>query len=225
MQIKSVLSRFLELLFPPRCALCGAVIPAGVQVCTRCRQENPCVHAEKRIDLPEGGKTISCKVPYRYEGKIREAIIRFKFYGRTSSAIFFGERVADEFAGQADQFDFITSVPVSAQRKKRRGYNQSELIARNAAQRLRLPYAEVLEKIADNPEQHKLSREDRKRNVCGVYRPLSSGTIQGKRILLIDDIVTTGATLGECAKELLEAGAQAVTCAAIAEVEYPQLKS
>jgi Predicted amidophosphoribosyltransferases len=219
MKVKSAFSRLTELVFPPHCAFCGEVIPAGTQLCARCEAESPCIHAVKRIILPETGKTILCRVPYRYDGKVREAIIRFKFYGKTASAGFFGRQIAGEFEGGATGCDFITAVPISAPRKKRRGYNQSELIARSAAERMDLSYRETLVKTADNREQHRLSGEERRRNVRGVYAPVPGQEISGKRILLVDDIVTTGATLGECVSVLFLAGAKEVSCAAIAQVE------
>ena len=219
MKLKSAFSRLAELLFPPHCVFCGEVVPAGTQLCARCDAETPCVHAVKRIVLPETGKTILCRVPYRYDGKVREAIIRFKFYGKTGSTGFFGGQVAGEFEDGAAGYDFLTAVPISACRRKRRGYNQSELIARSAAERMGLPYRETLVKTEDNREQHRLSGEERRRNVRGVYAPVPNQEISGKRILLVDDIVTTGATLGECVSVLFQAGAKEVSCAAIAQVE------
>ncbi|NLJ30660.1 MAG: ComF family protein [Clostridiales bacterium] len=206
-----------DLLFPPRCALCGAVVPFGVSVCPACEKECVRVDTCRRIDLAENGKTISCMVPYRYDGKVREAIIRFKFYGQTRSADFFGRQIAGLFP-DAPRFDFVTAVPISKERRRTRGYNQSELVARRAAGRLALPYREVLIKTIDNREQHKLDRKERRGNVKGVYRAAGGGSLQGASVLLIDDIVTTGATLGECAKVLLHAGAKSVRCAAISEV-------
>lgn len=206
-----------DLLFPPRCALCGAVVSSGAQICSDCEKECVRVDTCRRITLAENGKTIWCKVPYRYEGKVREAIIRFKFYGQTRSAGFFGRQIAALFPENA-AFDFVTAVPVSAKRRKARGYNQSELIARQAAEFLALPYRETLVKTEDNREQHKLARQERRKNVKGVYRALDEAALKSARILLIDDIVTTGATLGECARVLYRAGAEVISCAAIAEV-------
>lgn len=221
MKAKAILSRFADLLFPPRCVFCGAVAAYGAPLCARCEAENPCIHAQKCILLPETGQTICCRVPYLYDGSIRESIIRFKFYGKTSYADFFGSRIAGEFQNESRNFDLITAVPVSAGRRKLRGYNQSELIARSAGERMNLPYRETLVKTVDNPEQHKLSMQDRKSNVRGVYQPLQEQEISGKRILLVDDIVTTGATLGECAAVLYAAGAKEVSCTAIAKVARP----
>lgn len=216
MELKHAADRLVGLLFPPRCALCGEVTAVGAPLCPICAEENPLIHEEKRILLPDNGKTVVCRVPYAYDGKIREGIIRFKFYGRTAGAEFFGRQIAAEF--RPDGFDFVTAVPVSAARRKARGYNQAELLARAAAVRLKLPYRETLVKAVDNREQHRLSERERRKNVRGVYSVVFGQEISGKSILLVDDIVTTGATLGACAGVLFGHGAAAVSCGAIALV-------
>ncbi len=219
MKTKPNLSAFMDLIFPPRCVLCGAVIRSADKVCQACAQEIEHIHAKKCIYVPGAGQTILCTVPYVYDGKVRESIIRFKFYGQTGSADFFGGQIAGELLENASEFDFITAVPISVPRRRLRGYNQSELIARAASKRLGLPYRESLVKTTDNKEQHKLSEKERRKNVCGAYRLVSKDEIYGKHILLVDDIVTTGATLCECAEVLFQGGAKSVSCAAIAEVE------
>lgn len=218
MKLKALVSPFIDLLFPPHCVLCGKLISSGSRVCGNCAQENPCVHGCKRIDLPKSGKTMLCRVPYRYEGNVRQSIIRFKFYGETHTADFFGEQIAQEFLQDVSSFDFISAVPISSQRRKLRGYNQSELVARAVGKRLGLPYRECLVKTADNPEQHKLAKQERQKNVSGVYKLAQKDAAAGRNVLIIDDIVTTGATLAECGEVLYQGGAAGVLCAAIAQV-------
>ena len=219
MKLKSAVSAFINMVFPTRCALCGVVVSSADRICPDCAQKSPCIHVKKRMGVPGTGQTILCTVPYIYDGKVRQSIIRFKFYGQTRLAEFFGAQIAGELFESAAAFDFVTAVPISAQRKKIRGYNQSELVARVAAKRLELPYRECLVKTTDNKEQHKLSEKERRKNVHGVYKSINKEEIDGKNILLVDDIVTTGATLCECAMALLQTGAKKVACAAIAEVE------
>ena len=145
-------------------------------------------------------------------------MIRFKFYGEKKYADFYAEKLAELLrkGPVPARFDVVTAVPVSRERKEARGYNQSELLARRLARELSVPYADCLVKIRDNPEQHLLSRPDRLKNVKGVYRALRPQA-RGKRIQLVDDIVTTGSTLLECAEVLFEGGAEAVDCAAVAQ--------
>ncbi|HEX3038672.1 MAG TPA: ComF family protein [Caproiciproducens sp.] len=221
MGFKKAFGAFIDLIFPPRCVFCGAVVPGGLPVCKACEGHIPYARAIKYMNIPDTGKTIICTVPYSYSGQVRESIIRFKFQNQKQFASFFAEKVAEQIRiGYPDiRFDMVTCVPISAKRRKTRGYNQSELIAADAALRLGLPYRECLAKVSDNREQHKLSEKERRRNVRGVYRQLCAEETAGKRVLLIDDIVTTGATLCECASVLYRNGAEEVACAAIAQVE------
>ncbi|WP_312693373.1 ComF family protein [Caproiciproducens sp.] len=213
-------SVFLDLIFPPKCVFCHGIALSGRKICEKCEKEILHTVAKKCISIPDSGETILCIAPYPYSGKVRESIIRFKFYGQRELANFYAEDMAGQIRKCCPdaRFDAVTSVPISAERYRSRGYNQSELLAKSVAHLLRLPFHEYLVKIKDNREQHKLSERERRGNVQGVYLPKDGGQLSGKSILLIDDIVTTGATLGECTSVLLQSGAKQVTCAAAAHV-------
>lgn len=221
MRFKKALGTFIDLIFPPRCIFCGTVVSGGRPVCKTCEDQITHVRAVKYMNIPGLGKTITCTVPYSYSGQVRQSIIRFKFQNQKQFASFFAEKVAEQIQiGYPNiGFDMVTSVPISAQRLKIRGYNQSELIAADVALKLGLPYRESLQKIIDNKEQHKLNEKARHQNVRGVYQSVCKEETAGKKILLIDDIVTTGATLCECASVLYKNGAAEIACAAIAQVE------
>lgn len=153
-----------------------------------------------------------------YKEDVMKSIRRFKFrsfrnYAR-SYGNFLAERIAREYSGD---FDFITWVPVSRLRKLSRGYDQSRLLAEAAAEVLGLMAAPLLKKIRHTPPQSGISgAAQRRANVLGAYRATAPQTIQGKRILLVDDVITTGATVSECARILLTAGAKEVICIALA---------
>lgn len=218
MKVSFLLSVLFDLLFPPRCVFCGCIIAPGTKICNSCAHKVVPVKTVRRMNLPAVGKNIPCAVLYPYAGSVRESILRFKFEGEKRNANYYAERLAtqilEQFRGSA--FDFVTSVPLSDKRKKERGYNQSELIARRISEQLGVPYAECLSKTADNAEQHRLKRNERKANVKGAYQVSDTG-IPGRRILMVDDIMTTGATLSECASVLYKAGAESVFCAVVAE--------
>ena len=112
--------------------------------------------------------------------------------------------------------EVVVSVPISKERLKERGYNQSELIAKKTAECLGIPYANCMIKTKHNSEQHRLHLKDRKENVKGVYELEENKHITNKKVLLVDDIVTTGYTLAECASVLMEHGAKEVLCGAVA---------
>ena len=146
----------------------------------------------------------------------REAVRRFKFHGGVSAAGPLGELVAQAAAERfSGGFDTVTWVPVSAKRLRKRGYDQGRLLAENACRLWSAKPERLLRKVRDNPAQSGLERaEDRWNNTRDVYE--AEGEPEGKRILLIDDVCSTGATLVSAAKTLLAAGAAEVLCAAAA---------
>ncbi|MFU0833294.1 MAG: Phosphoribosyl transferase domain protein [Oscillospiraceae bacterium] len=218
MTLKEIMLFCLELLFPPHCVFCDKVIAPGTKICKLCANSIVPVNAVRCMNLTGYGQNIPCIVLYPYENQVRDSIIRFKFHGEKRYAYFYAEQLAKLIAKQSSLpvVDVVTAVPISRERKQKRGYNQSELIAKKVAVLLNLPFDDCLEKIRDNPEQHWLPRLERIENVKGVYRADEKKTA-GKNILLIDDIVTTGSTLSECASVLLTGGARTVVCAAVAQ--------
>ena len=125
-----------------------------------------------------------------------------------------GTLMAEAASSLGEELDGVTWVPMSPQKLRRRGYNQSELLAKAVAKELGLPAWDLLEQVRETDTQHNLTRAQRADNVRGAYR--AKGAALGKRVLLVDDIVTTGATLRACAQGLYGAGAQKVcaVCAA-----------
>ena len=204
-------SALLDLLFPTKCAFCGRVSARGV--CEACGRTLP------RTELPlrEGAGYGKCAVPLKYEGEVREALLRFKFRGGRGAAAGFGrllsQCVAEELGGM---FDVVTYAPVSAKRRAARGYDQAYLLARETARIWDAEPLTLLRKTRDNPPQSGLDAAARRKNAVGVYEACGREKLEGKRVLLIDDILTTGSTLSECARVLRGAGAAAVVCACLA---------
>ena len=203
------------LLFPPHCAFCGKV---GVQgVCPACEKTLPYC----KTPFHERAEIGACLAPLKYEGIVREALLDYKFHGSQSRCTGFGDvlaqAAAEHFGGQ---FDLVTFVPVSKKRRRERGYDQSYLLARETCRRWDTAPAALLQKTKDNPAQSsRSSREERQKNVVGAYVAVNEDKIKGQRILLIDDILTTGATLREAARVLREAGAEKVICATLAAAD------
>lgn len=208
--------KLTELLFPPRCPYCGAVIKPEELACTDCLASFPEAPFVRRLF----GET--CVAPFCYDGLFRKAVIRFKFYGKRQYA---GRLARAAFGALKKEyphaaFDVITCVPLSKKRRRERGYNQSELLARELSRLFCVPYLPLLQKDKDNLAQHSLPKGRRCENVRGVYAFCGGKQdVSGKKILLVDDIVTTGNTLHECSRVLKRAGAKNVVCAAVASVE------
>jgi ComF family protein len=164
----------------------------------------------------KGSDGLRCAGAVWYEESVRDALLRFKFQGVSDAAEPLGELLAhcaaEQFGGE---FDMVTWVPVSRKRLRSRGYDQAELLARAACRLWETEPVCLLEKVMDNPPQSGLNEAAARRaNVLGVYDAV--GEIEGKRILLVDDICTTGSTLAECVRVLEEAGAESVVCAVVA---------
>lgn len=201
----------LDLLFPPKCPFCGRVLDAA-GVCPRCEAALPWAGETVRTLAPD----LRCAAPLLYRGPVRRALLRFKFGGAAGMAAPLGGLIA-QCAELAGEFDAVTWVPVSRARLRKRGYDQSELLARSACKRWNTKPQRLVKKLADNPAQSgQINAAARRRNVENVYVLSQSEGTRGRRILLVDDICTTGATLCACARTLREGGAAAVVCAAVA---------
>ncbi len=209
MKIPDMLAR---LLFPPKCLLCRKPLTKNQQdLCPRCRVETP-EYSSHHFSIPF---VAQWQAMWYYEGSVRRSLLRYKFGNRPSYAHGYGRLLAAALSDMP--FDLITAVPISARRKRKRGYDQVSLLACALGKELGETPLPLLRKVRDNPAQSGISGyAQRKANVLGVYQVISPELLIGKRVLLLDDIITTGATVSECARVLLTAGAKEVVCAAIA---------
>jgi ComF family protein len=213
----SILSNILDLLFPPKCVFCGKFLKKGAEcVCPACTGTLPFT---KGANVTQKGDFFDvCVSPLLYEGDVRKSILRFKFRGSVAYADCYGRLLADCIrANLAGKYDMITWVPLSVKRARDRGYDQAMLLALAAALELDDVAVETLVKNTHIQAQSSIqNREMRRANVSGVYELKDRELIAAKHILLIDDIVTTGSTLSECARTLLMGGAESVVCATLA---------
>ena len=213
----SWVAKLLDLLFPPKCVFCGKILVSGQQyLCSACRKELPWLEGAA---AEQTGEFFSlCAAPLRYQDNVRHSVLRYKFYGHREYHVAYGKLVAqyvkDHLAGR---YDMISWVPLSQKRKKERGYDQAFLLAKAAAAELGESAVETLRKVRNTSAQSGLKEgAERRANVLGAYVPIDPERVAGKRILLIDDVVTTGSTLSECARTLRAMGAADVVCAALA---------
>ena len=206
--------RIWDIFFPAKCVLCGKVLSEGQDLCRSCRTDTE--------DYPKPKNKISFVAGWTamwyYNGKVRHSMLLYKFYGRQSYGSVYGRLLAMRLLSKPlCEYDILTWVPISRQRKSKRGYDQVELIALSAGQELGTPAIPVLKKIRHTKPQSRIrDSAHRKANILGAYCVPNPAQIAGKRILLLDDIITTGATVSECARTLLTAGAKEVYCAAVA---------
>ena len=152
-----------------------------------------------------------------YEDKFAKAIKSLKFYSNTKLALPLAKIMSKRFENEIkEDFDVITYVPLHKDTLKDRGFNQSELLAKHLSRILNIPCCELLIKPKKNKPQHTLSGKDREKNVKGVFKTVRTSEIKDKKIILVDDIATTRATLCECSQILSEKGAKDILCVTFA---------
>lgn len=204
----------LDLLYPPRCLFCGKILREEKNLCWECRNTAPWYpdRKTKREFLD------SVTAVWYYKENVRRGLLRYKFGHRLNMAAGFGRFLAAVIQRRYPEgFDILTWVPTSEKRRFDRGYDQAKLLAAAVGRELGRKPRRLLRKFRNNPAQSGISdAAGRRANVMGVYRLAGHADLKGKRILLIDDILTTGATAGECARVLKAAGAAEVHCAAVA---------
>ena len=204
----------LDIIYPPRCVFCREFLKDGEgSVCSECMRELPWTFARCEVPVTNCAK---CVAPLEYRDNAAGALLRFKFGGRVTYARCFAGLMAECLRSHTDMsFDLVTWVPLAPVRYFRRGYSQAKLLASALARELGLPKARLLAKKFDTQKQSGMTgAAARRANVSGAFSPVGSG-MRGKKILLVDDVVTTGATLSECALVLSVAGAAKVTAAAL----------
>lgn len=200
--------------FPARCVLCSRLLAQEtMDICPECL-------TAARVFVHEPWRIPSIKswlAMWQYTGTVRDSLVRYKFWHRRSYCRTYGRELAQKLESAKLSYDVITWVPISFLRRVERGYDQVELIAYEVGKHLNCKPVKLLHKHRHNRRQSGIrGLENRKRNVRGVYRAVSPALVEGKRILLLEDIITTGATVSECARMLKQAGAKEVHAACVA---------
>ncbi len=221
----SIREKLLDLVFPPRCPFCGGPEQSvDGRGCPRCRDADLWIPLADRVT--PGEHYVRCVCVGWYRDDLRASVRRFKFGGRQGYAAEYGKALAESvrlFLPGA--YDCIAWMPVSAQRRKERGYDQAELLARALAAEVGKPVRSLLVKVRDNPPQSSLDGRARRDNVAGAYAPAPGAEAAGLRVLLVDDILTTGSTLEEGSRTLREAGAAQVVAAALCRTPEQKKKA
>ena len=208
----------LNLLFPVKCPFCQTILEdPEAPLCPDCQTRLPWLlgrEAERKVDFADG-----CFSALAYRDRVPEAVRRYKFARARACGRPFGLLVAQCAQDHLPQRpDALTWAPLSDRRLRERGFDQAELMARAAGAAMGLPVIPTLKKLKHTKAQSDLTDPRKRRaNVQGAYALLPGAEVAGRRLLLVDDVVTTGATLGECAKVLLMGGADRIWCATLAQ--------
>lgn len=240
----SGLSRTLRqlrwVLYPRRCPFCDRVL-GNQPACPDCADGLAELRRAPSMRLRGSehylGRLDGAAAPYRYTGLVRRAVLQAKYQGAPWAAVELGVEMARLLFGSEIRmcgseplpepvpgfdrgYDCILPVPASS---KKRGYNVPERMAQPLARAVGVPVVtDALTRARSTRRQEGLSLDERLANVAGAFRVTRPEAVEGKRILLVDDVLTTGATASACAQALLDAGAQSVFAVALATVEFPQ---
>lgn len=225
----------LDLLYPKRCPLCGEIRPyrqtaacsgclnqlkvVAVPRCLRCGKSIAGEEEEYCQDCETIPKSFKRGFPvFEYTGAIQNALYDFKYHNQRDYAGFFAECVDKQYGKQLRglQVDGVVPVPVHKKKRKSRGYNQAELLAREISKRLQVPmYPDYLVRQINTSPQKELNDVSRMKNLKNAFK-IGKNTVQLGKILLVDDIYTSGATIEACTEVLLSAGAQEVYYTSVA---------
>lgn len=206
----------------PRCHVCGAAPPLAMTVddgspaSELASPARPCPTC--MADPPPYDYARSAAI---FEGPLREALHAFKFSGKRALARPLGDLAAEHcVATLAEEIDAVVPVPLALGRERARGFNQAELLAQRVARRLGVPARpRWLVRVRATRPQSDLAAAERRANVRGAFR--AGPAVAGRHVLVVDDVLTTGATLGECARALRDGGARRVGVLTVARVLHP----
>lgn len=226
--LKKCFAAFKDALYPMNCTcdVCGEELVADTRyrLCSECVEKLPFVGEHRCLScgMPLKDESDYCnrcqyekfafvknRSPLTYEGETKKMIYALKFGRKKYIAQTLGALMADEFLKSGMQADIIVFVPMTQKEEKKRGFNQSALLAYEVGGRLNIPVLPALVKIKDTSAQKELHGKERAINLEGAFS-CAFEQVKSRRLLLIDDIFTTGATANECAKVLLKAGAREV---------------
>lgn len=220
--LAGLIGSLLELLFPSRCFGCGA---RGSTLCDACRSSIPWLGSEvcPRCAAPNrqaricraciDGATVlgGIRAACRHEGIARTAIHDLKYRRVRARSDTLANLLAEEIARRPLAIDLLVPVPLATGRRRQRGFNQSELIARQLSVHLGVPMSgALLRRVRETPPQVGRSMAERRENVLGAFKCAEPSAVVGRRIALVDDVMTTGATLEACAEVLSASGATRV---------------
>jgi len=225
------LEAVVAVFFPPACALCGRPLASLGVICPTCEADLPqlrgprCRRCGERLSDPSLDVCLRCGTTVRavdrfealgpYNGTWGELVRLLKFEKEPAVGRFLAARMAAHLMASsiAGSFDLITFIPMSPADQRARGFNQAELLARGIGRRLRRPVHRTLKKVRRTPPQSRLAARERRANLQGAFRLVRYGA---ERVLLIDDIGTTGSTAEECARALKQGGYASVVVLTVA---------
>lgn len=219
-----------DVFFPKSCPMCDEVMKSGMLICKKCEpklvyiDEPKCKKCGKQIESEVAEYCADCLktnhyykrgiAAFQYNDMVSHSIYRFKYHNRRTYAEFYGSAIAEKYREEIRRWHagVIIPVPIHERKMIKRGYNQAELIAKELGKNLNIKVdGGILKRVVNTRPQKEMSRNERKKNMEKAFK-ISKSVVEYKKIILVDDIYTTGSTVDACAKVLLAAGAEEVNC-------------
>lgn len=226
--VKQTVETIKDTLFPKSCPMCDKLLDRGMLVCRKCESrlvyigEPRCKKCGKQLDNDRIEYCMDCSAKkhyyksgiaaFLYNDMISHSIYRFKYHNRRTYAEFYGKAIADKYGKNIRYWGAEVIIPVPVHKKKliKRGYNQAGLIAVELGKQLHIKVDEdYLIRVVNTRPQKEMDKSARKKNVEKAFK-INNNIVKYKKIILVDDIYTTGSTIDACAKALLDAGAETV---------------
>ncbi len=216
-----------------RCVSCKREIFNDKGFCEECQKTLPyndqsiCDHCGRKLNASASfcssckGKLIyldKCRSAFNYEKPISTLIMKLKYNNGRYLAEVFAEHLANVYFKNFLGTDLITFVPATKKAKRKRGFNQAQLLAEETAKIVQIPVIECLEKVKETPRQAKLNKEERERNLIDAFKVIDKKAIKDKNVLIIDDVTTTGSTAHAVSMKLKKAGAKEIYLLTVASV-------
>ena len=233
--LKTLTEFFKKYFFNPkwRCNVCGKELYDGKYFCASCEKQLPfndgviCDHCGRKVLSAEKYCSTckerlvnldKCRSAFIYDKPINSLIKRAKYDGKKYLLNCFVEYLAWCYYKNYLNAEVVVSVPMTEKSKRKRGYNQSEILSKLFAEHVGVPYIDAIEKVKETSRQARLNRNERMKNLDGVFRVKNKKEIKGKAVIVVDDVTTTGATAENIAKRLKSAGAKEVYLLSVASV-------
>lgn len=198
-----------------KCLVCGGYVDEEEYICSECQKS--VIHCLEPTVIEKDHKKACCYSHAYYAGSIMELILRFKYKGDFSSGEALGEMLVQRILQERLDFDVITFVPSTRESMKNRTYNQCEFLANHIGKRLHADVRKYLCKSVESKDQIGLNGKERWNNMKGTFEAMKPYGAEGRKVLLIDDVITTGATAFYCSQALMDSGAEKVTVLTVAK--------
>lgn len=225
--VKTIIQAWFQFIFPPRCILCQGQMEEHAGLCTDCADLAGTSEDKPLLDLNVAG--LDVLVLGRFNDSVRDLIHKLKYQGRTAVGQLWGRALGEKLQGRINNQNenwrwIVIPVPLFGARKRERGYNQCDVIALELGRVLDVKVeTQFLKRVQNTPSQTTLNREERLSNVSGAFALSRKASLSGLNVILVDDVITTGATIGACAQTLRLGGVEHILALAVSRPELDAL--